>query len=215
MFHAKSAEWPTSPVDTSASLWDDILGPTCSPQFCMDFEPDGPSASDHLFPPFPFSHLGVTASASQFHDSFNSPATKESFIFGSYKNSFIYQATGTRERSCVPHCDNINAQAFLPHQTRQPGRHSADPMHQDQNPFETERNPFASSPFNEIRHPNRSNHFQPLRQFTHPSTCPPVSAPHSDMMHYPPSHMLERGPALPLSSLPSPERWSFPPMKLY
>ncbi|CAB1417812.1 unnamed protein product [Pleuronectes platessa] len=38
---------------------------------------------------------------------------------------------------------------------------------------------------------------------------------HTDMIHYPPSHLLERGPAPRLSSLPSPELWSFPPMKLY
>lgn len=209
----QTAEWSTSPVGASASLLDDILGPRRSPQFCMDFEPSRPSASDPSFPSFPFSYWREKASSSKhWNDGFDRPTTKDSFIFDSSEISFRNQTTGgIRERSCDPHYDDNNSQPFLPHQTRLPDRHSADQMHfsQDQNPFNTKRNYFAF----ESRHPNQSN--KPFQQFTHPSTHPLLRAHHNDVMDYPPSHMLERGPALPLSSLPSPVQWSFPPMKLY
>ncbi|KAM4735226.1 proline-rich protein 19 [Anableps anableps] len=58
-----------------------------------------------------------------------------------------------------------------------------------------------------------SNHLQAFGQFSpfHPNFRPNPT----DMMHFPPSHMLERNLAPPSSSLPSPEHWSFPPMRLY
>ncbi|XP_068568974.1 proline-rich protein 19 isoform X2 [Cebidichthys violaceus] len=37
----QTADWFRSPVETSVSLLDDILRPTCAPQFCMEFEPSG------------------------------------------------------------------------------------------------------------------------------------------------------------------------------
>uniref|UniRef100_A0A3B4WBI7 Uncharacterized protein n=1 Tax=Seriola lalandi dorsalis TaxID=1841481 RepID=A0A3B4WBI7_SERLL len=121
------------------------------------------------------------------------------------------------ERSRGPHYNDSNIQPFFLYQTQLPDRRSAEPMHfpQEQDPFETDRYSLAPSFSTQIHHPNQSNHFQPFSQFSHPSTCPPFRSHNIDMMHYPPSHVLERGPALPLSSLPSPEHWSFPPMKLY
>ncbi|XP_039972982.1 uncharacterized protein si:dkey-250k15.4 isoform X2 [Xiphias gladius] len=213
----RTAEWLTSPVDNSASLLDDILRPSCSPQFSMDFEPSASSASDHLFAPSPTSCWGEKASASQhWKNSFNRPKSKEPVIFDSFEKIFTNHSQAVRGSSCGPQDNDNNIQSFFPYQAQLPGRHSAEPLHfpQEQNPFETDRYSFAHSFSAQIHHSNQSNHFQPFSQFSLSSTCPPLRSHHTDMMHYPPSHMLERGPAPPFS-LPSPEHWSFPPMKLY
>ncbi|XP_071326916.1 proline-rich protein 19 isoform X2 [Trachinotus anak] len=213
----QTAEWLRSP-DTSASLLDEILRPRSSPQFSMDFEPSGASARDHLSVPSSTSYWGEKASASQhWEDSFNRPTSKESVIFDCFESSFMDHTTAVREKSCGPHYNDSNTKPLFPYQSHLPDRHSAEQMHfpQEQDPFETYRYSFAPSFSAQIHHPNQSNHFQPFSQFSHPLTCPPLRSHHTYMMHYPPSHMLERDPAPPLSSLPSPEHWSFPPMKLY
>ena len=218
VFYVKTTEWLTSPADTSASLLEDILRPSCSPPFSMDLEPSGASASDHLFAPSSTSRWGEKASASQYRkNSFNRPNNKESVIFDSFENIFMNHAREFIGKSCGPQCNDNNIQPFYLYQTQLSSRHSAEPMYfpQEQNPFKTNRYSFAPSFSTRIHHPNQSNHFQPFSQLSHPSTCPPLGTHHSDMMHYPPSHMLERGPAPPFSSLLSPEHWSFPPMKLY
>ncbi|GAA6229633.1 uncharacterized protein LOC108880680 isoform X1 [Lates japonicus] len=212
------SEWLTSPVDTSASLLDDILRPSCSPQFCMDFEPSGASACDHLFTLSPTSCWAEKASASQFwEDSFNRPKSKELFTFDSFDNSFMNHTRAARERSHGPEHNDSNIQPFFPYQTQLPDRHSAEPMHfaQEKDPSETDRYSFTPSFPTQSHNPNQSNRFQTFNQFSHPSSCPPLRSYHTDMTFYPPSHMLERSPAPPLSSLPSPELWSFPPMRLY
>lgn len=215
-FHVKTAEWLTSPVETSVSLLDDILRPTFPPQFCMDFEPSEVTASDHLFAPSPTSCRGEKAPASQhWEDSFNRPKSKEAVMFGSFENSFMNHTRAVTGRRSVSRYSDSNIQPFFPYQAQLPDGHSAVPMHFPQDPFETDRYSFAPSFSAQIHRPPQSNHFQPLTQFSHPSTCPPLRSHHTDMSHYPPSHMLERDPAPPLSSFPSPEHWSFPPMRLY
>uniref|UniRef100_A0A3Q3ABX9 Uncharacterized protein n=1 Tax=Kryptolebias marmoratus TaxID=37003 RepID=A0A3Q3ABX9_KRYMA len=87
---------------------------------------------------------------------------------------------------------------------------SANPMQfpQEQDPFEPD---IYSLPTQIHPHP-QSSHFQPFDQL---STYPTFRSRGTDMMHYPPSHMLERSLTPPPSSLQSPEHWSFPPMRLY
>lgn len=217
-FHLKTAEWLTSPVETSVSHLDDILRPTCSPQFCMDFKPSGVTASDHLFAPSPTSCWGEKASASHhWEGSFNRPKRKEAVMFGSFENILMNHTRAVTERSSGSHYSDRNTRPFFPYQAQLPDKHSAEPMHctPEQESLESDRYSFAPSFSAQMYRSQQSNHFQPYRQFCHPSKCPPFMSHHTDMMHYPPSYMLERDPAPPLSSFPSPEHWCFPPMRLY
>ncbi|XP_074509269.1 proline-rich protein 19 [Sebastes fasciatus] len=208
----QTAEWLTSPVETSVSFLDDILRPTCAPQFCMEFEPPEGTTSDHLFSPN--SCWGEKASASQpWEDSFNRLKSNKA-MFDSFENSFMNHTRAVPERSSASQYGGSNIQPFFPYQTQLPDRRSAEPMlfPQEKDPFETDRYSFAPSFSAQIHHPFS---FQSFSQFSHPSVCPPLRSHHTDMIHYPPSHMLERDPAAPLSSFLSPEHWSFPPMRLY
>ncbi|XP_062279059.1 uncharacterized protein LOC133983863 isoform X1 [Scomber scombrus] len=205
----QTAGWLTSPVETSVNLLDDILS---SPQMCMDFEPFRASSSDHLFAPSLSSFWGATTSASQhWEDSFNRPDTKDSDMFDCFDNSFMNHTRAEREGSNDIHYSDRNLRPFFPNQAQLPGRHSAEPRQflQEQDSFETERCSFAPIPqLQQSNHPSFSH-------FSHPPTCSSLMSHHTDMKNYPPSHMLERGAAPSLSSLPSPEDWSFPPMRLY
>ncbi|XP_038566923.1 uncharacterized protein si:dkey-250k15.4 [Micropterus salmoides] len=214
----QTAEWLTRTVETSASLLHDILRPSCSPEFCMDFEPSGVTAISDLFAPSPTSFSGEKASVSQhWGDSFNKPKNNKAAMFGFFENSLMNRTRVFPDRSSGSRYSDSSIQPFFPYQAQLSHRQSAKPMHlpQKQNPFETDRYAFASSFSAQIHYPQQSNHFQPFSQFSHPSTCPPLRSHHTDMMHYPPSHMLEKDPAPPSPYFPSPEHWSFPPMRLY
>ncbi|XP_073341967.1 proline-rich protein 19 [Pagrus major] len=214
----QTAEWLTSPGETSVGLSDDILRPSRSPQFCMDFEPSGVSATDHLFAPSSTSCWREKASESQcWEDRIDRPQTKEPVVFGSFENSFMNHTRVAAGRSGRFQYSDTNTQPFIPYQAQLQDRRLADPVYfpPDQDPFEIDRYSFAPSFSAQTYHPQQLNHFQPFSQFSHPPACLPLRPHHTDMMHYPPSHMLDRDPAPPLSSLPSPEHWSFPPMRLY
>lgn len=217
VFHVKTAEWLTDPMDTSTSLLDGVLRPSCSSTFCMDSEPPGASASDNLFSLSATSCWAEKASASQhWEDGFNRSKSKELFMLDSFENSFLNHSRAIRE-SCGPQYSGSNIQPFFPYPAQLPDRHSAEPMHfpLEPDPFVTDRYSNAQPFSAQIHHPNQSNHFQAFSQFSHTLTCPPLRSHNTDMMHYPPSHILEREQAPPFSSLSSPEHWSFPPMRLY
>ncbi|XP_029306866.1 proline-rich protein 19 [Cottoperca gobio] len=210
----QTAEWLTSPVDSSVSILDDIFRPSCAPPFCMDFEPSEVTASDHLFSPT--SCWGHKASASQhWEDSFNRQRSNEAVMFDSFENGFMNNTRAVPESSSGSQYSGSTIQPFFPYQTQLPDGRSAEQMHypQEKDPMKTDRYSFAPSFSAQMHHHQQS--FHPFSQFIHPSTCTPLSSHHTDMIHYPPSHMLERDPAAPLSSFPSPEHWSFPPMRLY
>nr|XP_033496936.1 uncharacterized protein si:dkey-250k15.4 [Epinephelus lanceolatus] len=210
----ETAEWLTSPAETSVSLLDDILRPASPPQFCMEFEPCGVTASDHLFSST--SHWGEKAAASQhWEDSFNRPKSRGAVMFDSFEDSFMKHTRALPERSSGSQYSGSSIKPFFPYKPQLPDRRSAEPVHfpQGKDPFETDRYSFAPSFSAQNNYPQLS--FQAFNQFSHPSTCPPLRSHHTDMTHYPPSYMLERDPAAPLSSFPSPEHWSFPPMRLY
>lgn len=205
-------------MDTSVSLLDDILRPTHSPQFCMYFEPSRVITSEHLFAPSPTSCWGEKASASQhWKDRFNRPKSKDALMFGPVENSFVNQTRAVTERSSGSDYTDHNIQPFFPYQAQLLDRHSAGPMHcpQEQGPFEHDKYSFASAFSSKSHLPQQQNPFQPFNQFSLPLNCPPVRSHHTDMMNYPPSHMLDKDPAPPLSFFPSLEHWSFPPMRLY
>uniref|UniRef100_UPI0037E773E4 uncharacterized protein n=1 Tax=Semicossyphus pulcher TaxID=241346 RepID=UPI0037E773E4 len=206
------AEWFKRPEETSASLLDDILRPPCSPQFCMDFEPSG--INDHLFAPSPTSCRGERASTSpHWGDTSKRPKSKETFMFNSFEHGLMNHTRALGG----PQYGNSSTQPLFPHRAQLPETHSTEPMHfpRKQDPLETKRHSFAPSFSSQILGPEQSHSFQPFSQFSHPSACPPLRSHHTDMSHYPPSHMLERDPAPSRSSLLSPEHWSFPPMRLF
>ncbi len=216
-FCVKTPEWLMSPAETSVSLLDDILKPTRSPQFCMNFKPSGVSARDHWFAPSTTSCWEEKPSTShQWEESFNRPKSKEAML-DSFQNSFLNPIRAVTERRSGSQYNASNIQPIFPYQTHLPDKHPAEPMnfHQEQDPFETDRYCFGPSFSAQILNPQQSNNFQPFRQCSLPSTCPSFRSHLTDMKHYPPSHMLERDPVHPLSSFPSPEHWSFPPMRLY
>lgn len=206
-------------MDTSVSLLDDILRSNHSPQFSMYFEPSRVTTSEHLFSPCPTSCWGEKASASQhLKDRFNRPKSKDAFMFGPFENSFVNQTRAVKEGISGSDYTDHNIHPFVPHQAQLLDRHSRrGVMHcpQEQGPFESDKYSFASTFASKSHLPQQHNHFQPLSQFSLPLNCPPVRSHYTDMINYPPSHMLERDPAPPLSFFPSLEHWSFPPMRLY
>lgn len=182
----------------------------------MDSEPPGTSAVDHLFSTSATSCWAGKASTSQhWEDSWTRPQSKESFMFDSFENCFLNHSRTVRE-SCGSQCSGGNTQPFFSYPAQLPDGYSAETMHfpQEPDPFVTDRYSYAPTFSSQIHHPNRSHYFQTFSQFSHPSACPPVRSHNTDIMHYPPSHMLERKPAPHFSSW-SPEHWSFPPMRLY
>uniref|UniRef100_A0A3B3U0H5 Uncharacterized protein n=1 Tax=Poecilia latipinna TaxID=48699 RepID=A0A3B3U0H5_9TELE len=135
----------------------------------------------------------------------------ESDLLDLFQNNFVNQTRNLRERLSEQQPHHSNVQPFFSHQDR----HSAD-LHvfpREQNPSKTDRFYFAPFFPSKSHRRSQSNHLQGFGQFSpvHQNFRPDPT----DMMHYPPSHMLERNLVPPSSSLPSPEHWSFPPMRLY
>ncbi|XP_037309140.2 uncharacterized protein si:dkey-250k15.4 [Pungitius pungitius] len=200
----QSADWLTSPMETSLSVLDDLLTPTCAPLVCMDFEPSKRRTSDTSFSPT--SRWGGTASASpHWEHGFNKPKKNNGVMFDSFESQAV------PERSSGSRYSSSDMQPLFPYQMQL----AAEPMHLplDKEPLETHSYYYDTSRSAQLPRPPQS--FQPLSQFSHHSTCPPSRSSLPDMTRYPPSHTLERGTAAPHSFFPSPDRWSFPPMRLY
>lgn len=209
MFHVKTTGWLTSPMETSVSLLEDLFVPSCSPQFCMDFEPSTAS-SDHVFAPSPTSCWGEKHSAPQHQDDcFNRKKCTKSVVFDCFESSFTNGSRSVREGSSGLQCRGRTIQPFFPFKA---DRYSTEPRQ-----FPPEENSFeagqccSASAFTDRQ---QINH-QPFSQFSHRPSRPNLRSHHSDMINYPPSHMIDKGPASSLSSFLSPEHWSFPPMRLY
>lgn len=195
------------PLETPVSLLDNILRPACSPQFCMYFEPSGVTASEHLFDSSPTLCWGEKTSASQhWEDGLNRPKSKGAVMFGSVENSYMNQTRAAGERSSGSHYSGsiIQHHPAFPYQAKLPDAHLARcaPV---QDPFKTDKFSFVSSSSTKRNHQQHSH----LNQFIPPLHYPLLRSHYTDMMNYPPSHMLEKDPA------PSLEHWSFPPMRLY
>ncbi|XP_063734369.1 uncharacterized protein si:dkey-250k15.4 isoform X2 [Eleginops maclovinus] len=168
--------------------------------FCMDFEPSGGTANNHLFSP-PSCWRQTASESDTWEERFNRKRSNTDFTFDSFEKSIIDDTRAERSRTIQP---------FFPYQTQLSDRCPAELMHfpQEKDPFQSDRYSFAPS-F------STQKSFHPYSQFNHPSTCPHLRSQHNDMKHYPPSHMIDKDPAAPLSSFPSPEQWTFPPMRLY
>uniref|UniRef100_A0A3B4B2J0 Uncharacterized protein n=1 Tax=Periophthalmus magnuspinnatus TaxID=409849 RepID=A0A3B4B2J0_9GOBI len=83
------------------------------------------------------------------------------------------------------------------------------PFPQMHSSFEKHKYSCGKSLSDEIPYFHQEYSFEPYQHVN--SALRPV-----DLAHYPPSYMLEKSPILSMSSyFPSPEHWSFPPMRLY
>uniref|UniRef100_A0A3P8SNH1 Uncharacterized protein n=1 Tax=Amphiprion percula TaxID=161767 RepID=A0A3P8SNH1_AMPPE len=131
-------------------------------------------------------------------------------------DAVFVNCTSDRERRPGLQCCGANIQPFFSHQAQLPDRQPAEPTYfpQKQDPLTDNR--YSFSPLFPAKIPNfyQSNSLFPFSQFLHPLACSPPRSHHTDMVHYPPSQMLERS-TNPLSSLLSPVHWSFPAMRLY
>ncbi|KAM8869644.1 proline-rich protein 19 isoform 1-T2 [Spinachia spinachia] len=203
----QTADWLTSPMETSFSVLDDLLTPTCAPVACMDFEPSERRTSDKLFSPT--SCWGETASVFQHWEyGFNKPKKNKGVMFDTFETQAVPErCSGSRYSSSDLHPP-------FPYQMQLPGGRSAEPMRflQDKDPLETDRYYYTA---HSTQIPHLLQSFQPWSQVSHHSTCPPSRSRLPDMTHYPPSHTLERDTATPHYFFPSPDHWSFPPMRLY
>ncbi|XP_014908309.1 proline-rich protein 19 [Poecilia latipinna] len=198
-----------NPVDTFVKPLDETFKPGFSPFLHMDFEPSGTSVSD-LFAHSPISYQQDNVSGLELWET-SKCKTQESDLLDLFQNNFVNQTRNLRERLSEQQPHHSNVQPFFSHQDR----HSAD-LHvfpREQNPSKTDRFYFAPFFPSKSHRRSQSNHLQGFGQFSpvHQNFRPDPT----DMMHYPPSHMLERNLVPPSSSLPSPEHWSFPPMRLY
>lgn len=210
---AKVAEWLTSPRDASVSILDNILRPSLSPPLGIDFDPCGSSESNLFTFSTTLCQREKASVPKDWEQHFNGSKSKKSLMFDSFENNVMGYSRAMGKRS--PGYSDINTQPSFSYQEQLPDRHAAEPMYfsQQDDLFGTDRYSCAPSFPAQIHH--QRNHFQPLRQFSRPSSCFPLKSHNTDMMYYPPSYMIERDPAPSLSAFPSPECWSFPPMRLY
>ncbi|CAI5663674.1 unnamed protein product [Oreochromis niloticus] len=206
-------EWLASPADTADSVLDDILRPSLSPPLFMNFQTCEAPESILFAPSTTLCQREVASVPENWQGGLNWSKSKNSAMFGSFENSFMDQSSLFGNRSLQ--YSGSNPQPFFPYQLQLPDTYTGEPMHiaQQEDPFGTGRYSCVPSFPAPVHH--QSNHFQSSSQFSHPSACSPLKSQHTDMMHYPPSFILERDPAPSLSAFLSPEQWSFPPMRLY
>ncbi|KAM4581568.1 proline-rich protein 19 [Odontesthes bonariensis] len=206
----QTAEWLTNPVD-------EPIRPSFSPRFEMDFGPSEASARDLFACPPTLSAEGKASASEYWGDSFNRSKTKDSVLFDSFENSFMNHTGGARESSFGPQNHYNTIKSLFPSTTQLLDGRLAEPMKipQEQATFGNDSHSLASSFPPQIHHLLQGNYFQPFSQFSQHLNSPNYRSYHTDMMHYPPSYMLDRSPAPSSSSFLSPEHWSFPPMRLY
>lgn len=200
------------PEETSTSFLGDILRPSPSAWFSMDFVPS--RISDHLFAPSPMlCWEDRNPQVPHPKDSLSRQISKETFMFDSFENRLMNQSRA----NIGPQYTFSHTQNFTPLQTQLQERCSTESIHfpEEKDPFATERYCFASSFSSQVQRPDPVHSYQPFSQNSQLSACLPLRPHRTDMIHYPPSHMLEREPASSRSSLLSPEHWTFPPMRLY
>ncbi|XP_028281889.1 proline-rich protein 19 [Parambassis ranga] len=203
----KKAEWPTITKDTC--VLDDFLRPDVSPQHCMDFNPSGSSLGSLFAPSTTFRKVEKPSTSNHWEHRFNRSIIQESPKFDFFENSptnntSTAHSTGTYYKP--------QYQPLFPNRTQLPLGRSAEAtdFKQEQDPFRPDT--YTSAPSFPIHH---TYSFQPFSQFGHPAAQPALMSHNTDMMHYPPSHMLESETVPSFSSFTSPDDWSFPPMRLY
>lgn len=212
MLIVKVTEWLASPADMADSVLDDILRPSLSPPLFMNLQTCEAPESILFAPSTTLCQREVASVPENWQDGLNWSKSRNSAMFGSFGNSFMDQSSLFGNQS-LQNSDS-NSQPSFPYQSQLPDRYAGEPMHiaQQEDPFGTDMYSCVPSFAATVHH--QSSHFQPSTQFSHASACS-LNSQHTDIMHYPPSFILERDPAPSLSAFLSPEQWSFPPMRLY
>ncbi|XP_055019205.1 uncharacterized protein si:dkey-250k15.4 isoform X2 [Boleophthalmus pectinirostris] len=207
----ETAEWlGTSPKNPAVP--DGTFSHRTSSQFSVDFEFRNAMSRerDYLFsPPFGSSCVDEPKNSGRVDDFFASRQEQEfSVPQQEHQNYMAFSDITTVSHRRNPLDSIMN-------------NYSVEPLHSETVPFphmhssfETQKYFDGKSFFNEIPYFDHKCSFEPFSHVNFPLDSPsfrPV-----DLAHYPPSYMLEKGPILPTSSsFPSPEHWSFPPMRLY
>lgn len=187
-------------METSVSFLDYVFRPARSPELCMNFEPSGSMASEHLFTLSPASSWGEKQSVSPlWGDRFDWPRCKESVRFDSFSQTRV-----------AGECRSSELPLFL-QQPQSQFQHAARPesCRQDQVPFEIETCVF---PPLSVQFQQPQSCFQSFHRTTPPLSCLPQLSHLSTMDTYPPSYVLDKEDP---PYFPSLEPWSFPPMRLY
>ncbi|XP_028326143.1 proline-rich protein 19 [Gouania willdenowi] len=207
-------KWLTSPVEASGSLPEDIIGTSVYSPFCM--ETDSPRVLEKkCFAPIPATSREETISPYLYGKSSNISHNMGSHRFDSSECSIQIHTRAHGLQSSGQLSNDMDVQPVLSYPVQLPNRWAADPMlfYQNQDPIETDSLSFDPSFPAQVPHPSHSRGSNVFNLSSYaPTAC---MSNNTDMMHFPPSHMLNSSPTLPSSLLPSPEHWSFPPMRLY
>ncbi|KAJ3597566.1 hypothetical protein NHX12_001089 [Muraenolepis orangiensis] len=187
----RDVEWRTSP--RVAKVRDELLRPDFCSRFTMGLEPSASSPPCHHLAFSPASQWAeVDPPMPQPWDKrFKNERMRASVDMGCVEGSWLNQATAG-----------------------QPARRPADSGQRpgEYTPVELDRRSLATSSLSWY---SREEDYQHPFYHFHRPTKPFPQPYHGDMMHYPPSDLLDRPRSSPLTSFNSPEQWSFPPMRLY
>ncbi|XP_062321595.1 uncharacterized protein si:dkey-250k15.4 isoform X2 [Osmerus eperlanus] len=220
-----SVPWATNhTVEHVGDLFGELLRPPASSSFQMDILPSCASSPHHMFDPPSATQRGGQACPPRSWDEHLTRGARETtrkdcFDIWRYDLdlSFPNQTGTVIERGGGPQWHDRSRQSSVQNPMWTP---EGDPK-VFQNPFELDRSRLRASSSSSSAPPQHSLENRQLHPFYRFNRPPPSPTPVShcpDMTCYPPSHMLERGlsPSRAfLPAFPSPEKWSFPPMRLY
>ncbi|CAL8340425.1 unnamed protein product [Gadus morhua 'NCC'] len=218
----QDVEWMSSPsvdrVEVRNDL-DEFLKPgTCS-WSGLGLGPSASSPTRHYLSFSPVSQWArVDPSMPQAWDKIlNRARMRDSSVMGRDEGYSMNRATAVRHESSGPPEANRDPgrHPFLRYLPGQPCGHSADPwLHPgDRAAAEIGLSSLATS--TSAQYSRKEDYGHPFYHLNHRPTNPFPKPYHADMMHYLPSALLDRGPSPPPASFNSPERWCFPPMRLY
>ncbi|KAK0139788.1 hypothetical protein N1851_023308 [Merluccius polli] len=204
----QDVEGMTSPrVEKVRDVFNEFLRPSsCSP-FGLGLEPSASSLPSHYLSSSPVSQWAeVNPPVTQPWDKRFNSTERESDDMGHVEGYLLNQATALQMGS-----KSLNRETgrhpFTRYLPGQPGGHPANLRHRHG------RRSFATS--SSAPYSREEDYCQSFYHFNHHPTNPFPKTYNGDMMHYPPSDLLDRGQSPPLTSFNSPEQWSFPPMRLY
>ena len=192
----------------------------------MDILPSGASSPHHMFDPPSATQRGGQACPPRPWDEHLTRGARETLREDCFDNwrydpglSFSNQTGTAIERGGGLQLHDRSRQSFVQNRMWTP---EGDPKHlRRRDPFELDRSrlrPSSSSSSAPPQHSSENRQLHPFYRFNRPPPSPTPVSHCPDMAYYPPSHMLERGlsPSRAfLPAFPSPEKWSFPPMRLY
>jgi len=197
----------TSPRAENVRDFLELLRPGSCPRFSLGHKPSASSPPGHSLCLSPMSQWAKVDPPilRPWDKRCKSASMRESADMGHVESCSLNQATAVRLGS-----SETNMHPFLCYLPRKPGRHPADPRH----PGEYAPVEIATSSMYS-REEEEEDYRHPFYHFNRRPTNPFPKPYHGDMINYPPSYLLDRGQSTPLTSFNSPERWSFPPMRLY